>query len=360
MSDIKNEVTLVLHQPQQVIYWRVPSNIALIKYWGKHGVQLPQNPSLSFTLRQSYTDMQLFFRRSETGERILDFYFEGKPNEKFRAKIIQFLESHPQEFAFTEGLHLTIQSVNSFPHSAGIASSASSMGALAMCLISLAQQQGIYWQSPDEKLQKASYWARLASGSACRSVYGGYTVWGQTPEVANSSDLYATPLHNSRIDAVFTSFCDTILIISHEEKAVSSRAGHALMNTHPFATARYQQARQNLQLLLGALANGDLELFIQIVENEALTLHGLMMNSHPSFILMKPATLAVIEQVRAFRRATHIPLTFTLDAGPNVHLLYPQTYQAEVHAFIAGQLASYCQENRYIHDGVGTGPQLLN
>lgn len=351
---------MALHPQEQVIYWRVPSNIALVKYWGKHGVQLPQNPSLSFTLRQSYTDMQILYRPSESGIRTIDFYFEGKPNEKFKAKIVQFLESCPEDFAFTNGLQLTIKSLNSFPHSAGIASSASSMGALAMCLATLAQKQGMSLGSSEETLQKASNWARLASGSACRSVYGGYTVWGATPELSGSSDLFAVPLEEYQVHPSFATFCDTILIISGEEKAVSSRAGHALMNGHPFADVRYEQARQNLGRLLAVLKSGDIDEFIQIIESEALTLHGLMMNSNPSFILMKPATLAVIDKLRAFRRDTRIPLTFTLDAGPNVHLLYPVAYQAEVHAFIADCLAGYCQENRYIHDGVGTGPQLFN
>jgi len=351
---------LALHPQEQIIYWRVPSNIALVKYWGKHGVQLPQNPSLSFTLRESYTDMQLLYRPSDSGSRSIDFYFEGKPNEKFRAKIVQFLESLPDDFAFTEGFHLTIKSLNSFPHSAGIASSASSMGALAMCLSTFAQRQGVSLGSPEEVLRKASNWARLASGSACRSIYGGYTVWGATPELAGSSDLFAVPIEQQQIHPSFATFCDTILIISGEEKAVSSRAGHALMNNHPFAAVRYEQARQHLSRLLKVLQNGDIEEFVQIVENEALTLHGLMMNSNPSFILMKPDTLAVIDQLRKFRRDTRIPLTFTLDAGPNVHLLYPAVYQAEVHKFITDCLMSYCQENRYIHDGVGTGPQLFN
>lgn len=351
---------MALHPQEQVIYWRVPSNIALVKYWGKHGVQLPQNPSLSFTLRQSYTDMQILYRPSESGSRAIDFYFEGKPNEKFKAKIVQFLESLPEDFAFTEGLQLTIKSLNSFPHSAGIASSASSMGALAMCLATLAQKQGVFLGSPEQVLQKVSNWARLASGSACRSIYGGYTVWGATPELPGSSDLFAIPLETQQVHPFFATFCDTILIISGEEKAVSSRAGHALMNGHPFAAVRYEQARHNLRRLLDVLKSGDIEEFIQIVESEALTLHGLMMNSNPSFILMKPATLAVIEELRAFRRDTRIPLTFTLDAGPNVHLLYPSAYQVEIHAFIADRLAGYCQENRYIHDGVGTGPQLFN
>ncbi|MCS6968899.1 MAG: diphosphomevalonate decarboxylase [Cytophagales bacterium] len=348
-----------LEHQQGHIHWRVPSNIALIKYWGKRGVQLPQNPSLSFTLQHAYTEMQLDFRPSSTGKRIVEFYFEGMPNEKFRAKIVQFLETYPEEFTFTEKLHLTFHSINSFPHSAGIASSASSMGALALCLVSLAQKCGIDWGRLETTWQKASYWARLASGSACRSIYGGYVLWGAVPELPHSSDLYALPLSQENIHPIFANFCDSILIISAEEKAVSSRAGHALMNGHPFAEARYQQARTHLKQLLEALAMGNLEKFITIVENEALTLHGLMMNSYPSFILMKPATLAVIEQLRNFRRQREIPLAFTLDAGPNVHVLYPAAFRQEVRNFIDEELVKYCQQNRYIHDEVGTGPILF-
>jgi diphosphomevalonate decarboxylase len=149
------------------------------------------------------------------------------------------------------------------------------------------------------------------------------------------------------------------LIVSGETKSVSSRAGHGLMEGNPYATARYAQANENIKNLLSALKSGDLDTFINITESEALQLHALMMCSNPSFILMKPNTLRIIEEVRNFRNETHIPLCFTLDAGPNVHLLYPESEAEKVEHFIKDNLAAYCVDNKWIADRVGDGPKKL-
>ena len=121
------------------IAWQCPSNLALIKYWGKHGNQLPQNPSISFTLDNAYTQTYLEYRpKTGADEGIaLSFFFKDESNEPFRLKLVSFLEKITPIFPFLKQLDLTIRSDNSFPHSAGIASSASSMGALALCLCSL-------------------------------------------------------------------------------------------------------------------------------------------------------------------------------------------------------------------------------
>jgi diphosphomevalonate decarboxylase len=102
-----------------------------------------------------------------------------------------------------------------------------------------------------------------------------------------------------------------------------------------------------------------LETFINIIESEALQLHALMMCSNPSFILMKPNTLRIIEEVRRFRSETNIPLCFTLDAGPNVHLLYPENEAEKVEKFIKNELVTYCNQGRWIADHVGDGPKKL-
>jgi diphosphomevalonate decarboxylase len=338
------------------VAWRSPSNIALVKYWGKRGIQLPQNPSLSFTLQSSFTEMEISFEAHKGLE--VAFFFEGKENTKFKDKIVHFLQSIEHENPFLKNIFLKISSKNSFPHSAGIASSASSMSALALCLCSIEQEiSGQKWN--DELfLQKASFLARLASGSACRSVYGGTTVWGKTTALQGSSDEYAIPLPFD-LHPVFQGFRDTILIVNASEKSVSSRAGHALMNHHPFAQVRYNQAHKHLNELVGALKSGDIENFMRIVENEALTLHGLMMNSTPSFILMQANTLKIIALIRYFRQKTTIPVSFTLDAGPNVHLLYPINDAKKVQKWVKEELATFCEKKYYINDCIGGGAEKL-
>lgn len=335
--------------------WRSPSNIAIVKYWGKHGMQLPNNPSLSFTLQNAYTDTSISYTWSSSGPEV-HFRFEGTENKVFAEKIEKLLIQFLPAFPFLGQLKMHIESRNSFPHSSGIASSASSMSALVMCLIEIEQQLGAML-TDDERRQKASYFSRLASGSAARSVFPVAALWGHTPFHSESHDEYAVVVDN--IHPVFRNYRDTILIISTGTKAVSSRAGHALMEGNPFAGVRYQQANKNIGELLHVLHGGDLETFVQITEAEALQLHALMMTSEPSFILMQPNTLEAIARIRNFRKDTGIPLSFTLDAGPNVHLLYPDEYHPVVNDFVQQQLKSLCQDGRLIEDRVGQGPQMI-
>ena len=340
--------------------WQCPSNIALVKYWGKKGKQIPQNPSISFTLSKCCTETFVEFEKADRFG--FSFFFEGKENPAFGVKIEKFLIDNQAFFPFINQLNLKVESRNSFPHSSGIASSASSMSAFVMCLLDIEYQfAGIEHQRAGNFSivpQKASYFSRLASGSAARSVFPAMALWGKTEAYEGSSDEYAVSLADD-IHPVFKTYHDSILIVSGETKSVSSRAGHALMEGNPFAPARYAQANENIKNLLAALRSGDLDTFINITESEALQLHALMMCSNPSFILMKPNTLNLINEIREFRKETKIPLCFTLDAGPNVHLLYPEQEADKVEYYIKNVLADYCDRERWIADRVGDGPKKL-
>ena len=342
------------------VHWRSPSNIALVKYWGKKPGQIPANPSISFTLQNSYTDMELQWApRTDISNGVhLKFYFEGKENPKFADKIIKFLDGQLANMLWLESLELTINSTNSFPHSAGIASSASSMSALALCLCSMEHTITGRYKSEAEFYEHASYLARLASGSAARSIYGGLVTWGEIDGLVGTSDEYASPLATP-IHEIFRNYLDAVLIVSKGEKEVSSRAGHALMDANPYAETRYKHARQTLAQLIKAIELGDMAAFIEIVENEALTLHSLMMMSHPSVTLCKPNTWEIISRIRRFREQTGLPICFTLDAGPNIHLLYPQSIKNEAERFIKEELVVYCADNYWIADKTGLGPATI-
>lgn len=339
------------------ITWRSPSNIAIIKYWGKYGRQLPKNPSFSFTLNNAYSETTVKYAPKNDIDRgiELDFYFEGQSNEAFKKKIITFLESITDIFPFLRQLKLEIRSHNSFPHSAGIASSASAMSALALCLCTIEHE--IFGTLPDDDAyeRKASFVARLGSGSACRSIFSQAAIWGESGEVVGSSNLYAVP-YASEMHDIFSTFHDDILIVSKAEKSVSSRAGHALMDGNLYADNRYLQARQRFHHLLGILKTGDVEAFGRIAECEAMTLHALMMTSNPPYLLMRPNTLQIIEKVWQFRKETGQPLYFTLDAGPNMHLLYPDESRVAIQAFIHNELKQYCEDETVLSDMVGEGP----
>lgn len=328
-----------------------PSNIALVKYWGKYGLQYPCNPSISFTLNQCKTEMEVNILPKKSENATIEVFFEGKKNEKFVPKIASFFDKIKAEYSIIMEYDWKISSTNTFPHSSGIASSASSMSAIAAALT--------LFQHGEIDLQETSRLARIGSGSACRSVFPKIAWWGKDKMMPMSSHEHAIPCWEE-IDEVFWDFKDTILIASSSEKSVSSTAGHGLMQNHFFAERRYAQAHQNALEIYHTMRSGDLERFGEIVEEEALTLHALMMMSSPSFILLKPATLSMIEKIRQFRAETKLPVYFTLDAGPNIHLLYPNTIVREVELFIEQELKPLCENQFLIKDEVGQGLEIIS
>jgi diphosphomevalonate decarboxylase len=344
--------------------WSAPSNIALVKYWGKKDNQIPANPSVSFTLNNCKTITKLAFAKRNISTNLgtdsdsfsFDLLFEGKPKEEFKPKIQKFLERIEIYIPFLKKYHFTIDTENTFPHSSGIASSASGMAALAMNLMSL--EKALNPAMTDEHFfQKASLLARLGSGSACRSVKGQVVVWGKQANISGSTDLYGVEFPNDIHDN-FKNYQDTILLVDKGEKQVSSTVGHDLMHNHPYAEQRFAQAHDNLDALIAIFKSGDLNEFIKVVESEALTLHAMMMTSMPYFILMKPNTLQIINAIWKFRLETKIPVCFTLDAGANVHVLYPENDSEKVLQFIKIELVGYCQNGQYICDQIGNGAMM--
>jgi len=337
--------------------WSAPSNIALVKYWGKKENQIPANPSISFTLNNCKTITKLLVSKKENKKHFsFDLLFEGKPKEDFKPKIQKFLERIEIYCPFLKEYHLTIDTENTFPHSSGIASSASGMAALAMTIMSLEKELNPFI-SDDFFYQKASFLARLGSGSACRSIKGEVVIWGNHQETKNSSDLFG--MEFSDIHPNFKNYQDTILLVDKGEKQVSSTVGHELMHNHPYAEKRFNQAHENLSKIKTILSTGNINEFIKIVESEALTLHAMMMTSMPYFILMKPNTLEIINKIWKFRNETEIPVCFTLDAGANVHVLYPENGKEKVLEFIKNELVGNCQNGQYICDQIGTGAKSI-
>ncbi|GET45315.1 diphosphomevalonate/mevalonate 3,5-bisphosphate decarboxylase family protein [Capnocytophaga felis] len=332
------------------VSWKAPSNIALVKYWGKLEGQIPANPSISFTLTTCYTETSVHLKKLEnpSDDFQFDFFFEKQPKPSFHPKIVTFFNRIYKYLPFLKDYRFEIYSENSFPHSSGIASSASAMAALSVCLMQIEKQLNPNISEKDF-WQKASFLARLGSGSACRSVQGSVVVWGEHQSIPNSSNFYGIT-YPFEIHDIFKNYQDTVLLIDKGQKQVSSSVGHDLMHNHPFAEKRFEQAHTNIDHLISAFAQGDLEQFIEVIESEALTLHAMMMTSLPYFILMKPNTLEVIQRIWKFRQETKTPVCFTLDAGANVHVLYPDSYKNEVLQFIKDELIAFCENNQYICD----------
>lgn len=337
--------------------WSAPSNIALVKYWGKKENQVPANPSISFTLRDCKTITRLAFeKKANDGAFSFDLLFEGQPKDSFRPKIEKFFERVEAYLPFLKEYHFTIDTQNTFPHSSGIASSASGMAALAVNLMSLERELNPA-MTEEYFYQKASFLARLGSGSAARSIKGEVVIFGEHADTPGSSNFYGIPFDD--VHENFLNYRDTILLVDKGEKQVSSTVGHELMHGHPFAQQRFAQAHENLSAIKNILATGNLDSFIKIVESEALTLHSMMMTSQPYFILMKPNTLEIINRIWKFRAETQVPVCFTLDAGANVHVLYPENVAVQVFEFIKNELVGYCQNSQYICDAIGAGAEAL-
>lgn len=348
------ETSFILNSPVKIqesinVKWQAPSNIALVKYWGKHGMQLPANPSISFTLNACRTITSVNARKGTHGFSIA---YDGVQKPEFAPKIAAYFKRIASYSPWIAHYYFDIDTHNTFPHSSGIASSASSMAALSACMMEL--ESVLTGHAID--MNKASFLARLGSGSACRSLQGQAVVWGTHDGTPASNDLTGSD-QSALLHPVFKTYCDTILLVDRGVKTVSSTVGHGLMDGHAFAEARFSQAHSNLTELKTALQIGDLETFIKITESEALTLHAMMMTSHPYFILMKPNTLSIIEEIWAFRKETGIPVCFTLDAGANVHMLYPHEYAMQIDGLITSKLVKYCENSQYICDQIGNGAQ---
>lgn len=327
------------------VFASCPSNIALIKYWGKYEGQIPANPSISFTLSNCKTETKMIFKSGEKFS--VKTFLAGKEETKFSEKIEKYFRSIEKYLSWILQGSFVIETENTFPHSSGIASSASGFGAIAKCLMEMDRE---FSDKDFFDVKKASFLARLGSGSACRSVYDGLVVWGEVNEVEGSSDLYAVKYPNEEIHPIFRDFNDYVLLIHEGQKSVSSTVGHGLMNTNPYAERRFQEARDNFVPMREILKSGDLQAFMKLVEHEALTLHAMMMMSDPAFILMQTGTLQVINRVWEFRKETNLPLFFTLDAGANVHLLFPSEKKAEISNFIKTELLQYTQNGGIVRD----------
>ncbi|MEZ5072053.1 MAG: hypothetical protein R2751_14130 [Bacteroidales bacterium] len=223
-------------------------------------------------------------------------------------------------------------------------------GSPGLCLADIARELAQTWRGTIP-CNSPSFLAAL-DGSACRS--GIARAWWSGaghPALPGSNPWYGIPLPSWH--PAFDDIRDSILVVEAGPKQVSSSLGHALMNRNPYASVRFRQAAENLGTLLAILRTGDWEGFISLVEEEALSLHAMMMTARPGYLLMKEGTVAILHRIRQYRDDSAVRMAFTLDAGANVHLLYPGEEAAAVRRFIADELLPWLDGGRVIHDKMG-------
>jgi diphosphomevalonate decarboxylase len=313
---------------------RVGSNIAFIKYWGvaDETLNIPLSNSISMTLADAHTTTTVAWDDTGVLERDA-FVLDGVTQSTARS---QRLTRHLDLLRDLAGVNWRawVTSENNFPTASGIASSASGFAALTVA--------GCAALGLELDPTRLSAIARRSSGSASRSLFGGFVEWEQ-----GSSDetSVAFPLHGPD----HWDLWDVVAVVSGEEKKLSSAGGHLLAKSSPLLDGRIADVRT-------AIAERDLHRLGPIIELDALAMHSVMMTSTPSLLYWQPGTLEILQAVRRWREEDGLAVYFTIDAGPNVHLICEAESALEVETRLGG-LRSV---ERIITTRPGPGPQLLD
>lgn len=278
-------------------------NIALIKYWGDRNADLhiPSNSSISINLDGLYTRTAISFSTDLHQDIVI---INDQPaTDVAQIRITQFLDRFRKLHGVSN--YFRIESANNFPTGAGIASSASAFAALSLAVTTVC---GL---ALDEA--ELSRLARLGSGSACRSVPGGFVEWqaGSNHESSYAFSI-ATPSHWDLVDC--------ITIIDESPKTISSLKGHTLAHTSPLQTARVTHSEQRLSDCRQAIMTRDFDLLARVVELDSNMMHAVMMTSKPPLMYWRPPTIAVMHSVMDWRKKG-LAVCYTIDAGANVHVL---------------------------------------
>jgi diphosphomevalonate decarboxylase len=290
------------------------SNIAFIKYWGNRDdrLRLPANASLSMNLAGLETETTVEFNDGWDRDEVI---LGGEPQSGApRDRVAAHLDLIRARAGLS--LRARVQSRNNFPTGTGIASSASAFAALTLAAAAAA---GLRLSEPE-----LSALARQGSGSAARSIPGGFVEWdlGQDgqPETSFAHTL-APPEH--------WDLRDVIAVVSQKHKSVGSTSGHALARTSPLQAARLASVPERLARCREALLARDFARFADLVEADSNLMHAVMITSQPPLMYWEPITVAIMSSVRRWR-AEGLPVCYTIDAGPNVHCLCPAEHAAEV------------------------------
>ncbi len=289
-------------------------NIAFLKYWGNRDerLRLPVNGSISMNLAGLHARTTVHFGDGMEADALS---INGK---EISGGGLQRVSAILDEVRTAAGFHLRgeIRSESNFPTGAGIASSAAAFAALAVAATKAA---GLDWSEA-----QLSRLARHGSGSACRSIPSGFVEWVMG---TGDDDSFA----HSIADPEHWALTDCVAVVSTGHKAIGSTEGHGLAPTSPLQVARVQDANRRLEICRLSILARDFDGFGAIIEQDSNIMHAVMMTSNPALFYWQPATLTVMNAVREWR-AAGIPAAYTIDAGPNVHVLCPQEHAATITA----------------------------
>jgi len=287
-------------------------NIAFIKYWGNRdsSLRIPVNGSISMNLADLETTTMVTFDTSLVQDSLV---LNGRPADLVQvARVAVFMDivrglSGIKTFA-------NVESVNNFPTGAGIASSAAAFSALA-----LAGSKAAGLDLDEKALTRL---ARRGSGSASRSIPDGFVEWIPGTTDADSYSVSLAPSSSWKL-------MDVIAVVAAGEKKTGSSEGHNLAGTSPFQNARVADAPRRIDICRQAVLSRDFNSLAAVMEQDSDMMHAVMMTSSPALFYWEPASLRIIKSVPGWRM-DGLPCAYTLDAGPNVHVLCPVEYADEV------------------------------
>ncbi|OGN93745.1 MAG: diphosphomevalonate decarboxylase [Chloroflexi bacterium RBG_13_50_21] len=278
-------------------------NIALIKYWGDidSDLHIPANGSISMNLAGLTTRTTVSFDTSLSQDQ---FILNGEPTT---GKALERVSTFLNRVRLLAGMttFANVESQNNFPAGVGVASSASGFAALSLAATHAAGLE------LDEK--DLSRLARTGSGSACRSIPGGFVEWHAGRD---NHDSYAYSI----APPDYWDVVDCIALVSRDEKAINSNRGHVLAATSMLQAARLADSPRRLSLCRNAILGRDFDALTDMAELDSNLMHAIMITSKPPLLYWQPGTLAIMHAVHGWRKVG-IPVCFTIDAGPNVHVL---------------------------------------
>ena len=288
---------------QEIFTARAHPNIAFIKYWGNRNsaFRLPENGSISMNLESLHTTTSVAVDPNLREDRFTlnGEIRSGSSFERVHA-FLDLIRNKASNPYFAE-----VKSSSNFPSSAGIASSASAFAALA---VSAAAAYGL-----DLNEKELSILARMGSGSASRSIPTGYAEWYASDSHTGSfAETIAPPEH--------WKLWDCVALVEKSGKKVGSTAGHMLAGTSILQPARVASAPSRLDLCRSAIKNRDFQKLADIIELDSNLMHAVMMTSHPPIMYWQPESLLIMKHVTEYRK-NGLEVAYTLDAGPNVHVI---------------------------------------
>ena len=317
---------------------RAGSNIAFIKYWGVDdaAINLPQTSSISMTLADAHTTTTVEWQQHASADEI---EIDGRTLAgEAGARIVRHLD-RIRALAKTKQ-RARVVSCNNFPMASGIASSASGFAALTVA--------ACHALALDLDATQLSALARLGSGSASRSLFGGYVQWDRGVDHASSvARMLFPPEH--------WDLCDLVAIVSSGEKKVSSEGGHRIAATSPLNQARVSHVETLLPAVEAAIATRDLARLGEAIEWDALAMHAVMQTGNPSLLYWQPGTLEILHAVRQWREQDGLVAYFTIDAGPNVHVICDAQDAPQLQA----RLAALASVESVLLSGPGSAPYPL-